>query len=73
MDDNKLINMLNELNEALNENFPRADEYSEAIQLAEQAVKMLQQYKAIGTVEECRLAGKKYDYGMDDERYEKGS
>lgn len=66
MDDNKLINMLNELNEALNENFPRADEYSEAIQLAEQAVKMLQQYKAIGTVEECRLAGKKYDYGMKD-------
>ena len=31
MDDNKLINMLNELNEALNKNFPRADEYSEAI------------------------------------------
>lgn len=66
MDDNKLINMLNELNEALNENFPRADEYSEAIQLAEQAVKMLQQYKAIGTVEECRIAVKKYDHGMKD-------
>ncbi len=66
MDDNKLINMLNELNESLNENFPRADEYSEAIQLAEQAVKMLQQYKTIGTVEECRIAVKKYDHGMKD-------
>lgn len=66
MDDNKLINMLNELNEALNENFPKAGEYSEAIQLAEQAVEMLQQYKAIGTVEECRLAVKKYDYDMKD-------
>lgn len=64
MDDKKLINMLNELNEALNENFPSADEYSEAIQLAEQAVKMLQQYKAIGTVEECRIAVKKYNHGM---------
>lgn len=64
MDDNKLINMLNELNEALNKNFPRADEYSEAIQLAEQAVKMLQQYKAIGTVEECRIAVKKYNHSM---------
>lgn len=31
MEDNKLINMLNELNE----NFPKAGEYSEAIQLAE--------------------------------------
>lgn len=66
MDDNKLINMLNELNEALNENFQNADEYSEAIQLAEQAVEMLQQYKAIGTVEECRLAVKKYNYDMKD-------
>lgn len=27
---------------------------------------MLQQYKAIGTVEECRLAVKKYDYDMKD-------
>lgn len=50
----------------MNENFPRADEYSESIQLAEQAVKMLQQYKAIGTVEECRLAVKKYNYDMKD-------
>lgn len=50
----------------MNENFPRANEYSESIQLAEQAVKMLQQYKAIGTVEECRLAVKKYNYDMKD-------
>lgn len=26
---------------------------------------MLQQHKAIGTVEECRLAVKKYDYDMN--------
>lgn len=31
MEDNKLINMLNELNEALNENFPKAGEYVEIL------------------------------------------
>ena len=35
-----IIDKLNELNEALNENFPNADEYSEAIQNAIMAVEV---------------------------------
>lgn len=50
------IKRLEMLNDALNEQNIEPDENSEALQMAIKALEEVQQYRAIGTSEECRAA-----------------
>lgn len=59
MTENEAIEKINRLNDALNEQRFDAGENSEALQIAIKALEEVQQYRAIGTPEECRAAVKK--------------
>lgn len=56
MNENEAIERINRLNDALNEQRFDASENSEALQTAIKALEEVQQYRAIGTPEECRAA-----------------
>lgn len=56
MTESEAIEGLGILNNGLNETFVNADELSEALQMAIQALEEVQKYREVGTVEECRFA-----------------
>ena len=54
MTESEAIEGLGILNNGLNEAFVNADELSEALQMAIQALEEVQKYREIGSIEECR-------------------
>lgn len=59
MTESEAIEGLGILNNGLNEAFVNADELSEALQMAIQALEEVQKYREIGSMEECRAAREK--------------
>lgn len=59
MTESEAIEGLGILNNGLNEAFVNADELSEALQMAIQALEEVQKYREIGSIEECRASREK--------------
>lgn len=60
MTESEAIEGLGILNNGLNEAFVNADELSEALQMAIQALEEVQKYREIGSIEECRASREKH-------------
>lgn len=86
MTESEAIEGLGILNNGLNEAFVNADELSEALQMAIQALEEVQKYREIGSIEECRASREKQiakkpipiDYGkyigvIDNARFLRGA
>ena len=59
MTESEAIEGLGILDNGLNEAFVNADELSEALQMAIQALEEVQKYREIGSIEECRASREK--------------
>lgn len=59
MTESEAIEGLGILNNGLNEAFVNADELSEALQIAIQALEEVQKYREIGSIKECRASREK--------------
>lgn len=78
MTENEVIKRLNTLNDALNEQCFDADGNSEALQDAIEAIEEVQQYRAIGKVEELRrlidatsLKDRASEYAFSEDEYKR--
>ena len=71
--ENESIKFLKERIELINSDYPDVVDYKNALECAIRALEEVQQYRAIGTVEECREAIEKQKSKKPTEQYRLGT